>query len=97
MPHAVSITVSRGTEPPRLEYPPIQLYWFAGAAFMTGIEIQYIDNTPLQVYSTENWKFFYVETGKQVHGCWTAPESEPSVTISCIENCKPCVNGALFG
>jgi predicted transcriptional regulator of viral defense system len=53
IPHAVSIAVSRGTEPPRLEYPPIQLYWFSGKAFTAGIEVHHIDKTPVQVYSAE--------------------------------------------
>lgn len=53
IPHAVSIAVSRGTKPPRLDYPPIRLYWFSGEAFTTGGEIHRIDNTPIQVYSAE--------------------------------------------
>ena len=53
IPHAVSIAVSRGTEPPRLDYPPVQLYWFSGEAFTTGGEIHRIDSTPIQVYSAE--------------------------------------------
>lgn len=53
IPHAVSIAVSRGTEPPRLSFPPIQLYWFSGDAFSTGVETHRIDETPIQVYSAE--------------------------------------------
>jgi len=53
IPHAVSIAVGRGTEPPRLEYPPIQLYWFSGESFTAGIEVHYIDKTRVQVYSAE--------------------------------------------
>lgn len=53
IPHEVSIAVSRGTEPPRLTYPPIRLYWFSGAAFSAGIETHRIDRTPIQIYSAE--------------------------------------------
>lgn len=53
IPHEVSIAVSRGTEPPRLDYPPIRLYWFSGAAFTAGIETHRIDRTPVQIYSAE--------------------------------------------
>lgn len=53
IPHAVSIAVSRGTEPPRLEFPPIQLHWFSGEAFTAGIEIHHIDKTPVKVYDAE--------------------------------------------
>jgi predicted transcriptional regulator of viral defense system len=53
IPHAVSIAVSRGTEPPRLDYPPIQLYWFSGEAFTAGVETHRIDDMQIQVYSAE--------------------------------------------
>lgn len=53
IPHAVSIAVSRGTEPPRLEFPAIQLHWFSGEAFTAGIEIHHIDKTPVKVYDAE--------------------------------------------
>ena len=53
IPHAVSIAVPRGSEPPRLDNPPIHLYWFSGEAFTSGIEVHHIDRTPVQVYSAE--------------------------------------------
>lgn len=53
IPHEVSIAVSRGTEPPRLDYPPIRLYWISGAAFTAGIETHRIDRSPVQIYSAE--------------------------------------------
>ena len=53
IPHAVSIAVNRGTEPPRLDFPPIQIYWFSGEAFTVGVEKQSIDNTMIHVYSAE--------------------------------------------
>ena len=53
IPNAVSIAVPRGSEPPRLDYPPIHLYWFSGEAFTSGIEVHHIDKTSVQVYSAE--------------------------------------------
>ena len=53
IPHAISIAVNRGTERPRLHFPPIQIYWFSGEAFTAGVEKQSIDNTMIQVYSAE--------------------------------------------
>lgn len=53
IPHEVSIAVSRGTEPPRLEHPPIRLYWFSGAAFTAGTETHRTDGTSIQIYSAE--------------------------------------------
>lgn len=53
IPHAVSIAVVRGTEPPRLTFPPIQLYWFSGKSFTAGVEQHSIENTAIRVYSAE--------------------------------------------
>ena len=53
IPHKISVAVSRGTEPPRLKYPPIRLYWFSGEAFTAGVEMHRIDNTTIRVYSAE--------------------------------------------
>ena len=53
IPHAVSIAVNRGTEPPRLAFPPIQIYWFSGDAFTAGVEQHSIENTMIRVYSAE--------------------------------------------
>jgi predicted transcriptional regulator of viral defense system len=53
IPHAVSIAVSRGTEPPRLKFPPIRVYWFSGEAFTAGVEEHMIENTAIRVYCAE--------------------------------------------
>ena len=53
IPHAVSIAVRRGKEPPRLGYPPTKIYPFTGQAFSEGIEEHVIDATPVRVYSAE--------------------------------------------
>ena len=53
IPHAVSIAVKRGSEPPRLDFPPIQIYWFSAEAFTAGVEKQSIDKMTIQVYSVE--------------------------------------------
>jgi predicted transcriptional regulator of viral defense system len=53
IPHAVSIAVKRGTEPPRLSFPPIRIYWFSGEAFTAGVEERTIENTTIRVYCAE--------------------------------------------
>jgi predicted transcriptional regulator of viral defense system len=53
IPHAVSIALSRGTEPPRLKFPPIRVYWFSGEAFTAGVEKHKIENTEIHVYGAE--------------------------------------------
>lgn len=51
VPHEVYVALKRGVEPPRLEHPPLRLFWFTGAAFTEGIERHAIDGLTLQVYS----------------------------------------------
>lgn len=53
IPHAVSIAVKRGTERPRLHYPPTNIYVFSDLAFTEGIETHSIDGTQIRVYSPE--------------------------------------------
>ena len=33
IPHAVDVAINRGSERPKLEYPPVKIYWFKGGAF----------------------------------------------------------------
>lgn len=53
IPHAVDIAVRRNAEPPRLEYPPIQVYRFSDEAFENGVEVHQIDHTAVRIYSRE--------------------------------------------
>ena len=46
-------SLARGAEPPRLEYPPVRLFWFTGRAFTEGIETPKVDSVPLRIYSPE--------------------------------------------
>lgn len=36
---------------PKIEYPPIRVVWFSGAAFDFGIEEHSIENVPVKIYS----------------------------------------------
>jgi predicted transcriptional regulator of viral defense system len=53
IPRAVEIALPRGTESPRLDYPPIALHRFSAASFSEGIEVCEIDGIPLRVYDPE--------------------------------------------
>jgi predicted transcriptional regulator of viral defense system len=53
IPHTVSIAVNRGTEAPRLGFPPIQIFWFSGEAFAAGVEEHTIENTTIRAYCAE--------------------------------------------
>jgi predicted transcriptional regulator of viral defense system len=53
VPHAVHVALKRGAEPPRLDYPPLKIYWFTGTAFSEGIELHSVDHVSVKVYSPE--------------------------------------------
>jgi predicted transcriptional regulator of viral defense system len=53
IPHEVQLALPRGAEPPRLEHPPIRIFWFSGRAFTEGIERHKVDGIALRVYSPE--------------------------------------------
>ncbi len=50
IPHEVYIALNRGAEPPRLEYPPVRMFWFTGEAFKAGIETHEMDGINVRVY-----------------------------------------------
>ena len=53
VPHEVAIAIEKGVETPRIDYPPISVHRFSGAAFKAGIEKHEIDGVSLRVYSPE--------------------------------------------
>ena len=53
IPASVNIALNRHTERPRLDYPPLRLFRFSGAAFYEGVETHLIDDIPVRIYSVE--------------------------------------------
>jgi predicted transcriptional regulator of viral defense system len=53
VPHAVYIALARGVAPPRLDYPPVRIFWFTGEAFTAGIETHTLDYVSVSVYTPE--------------------------------------------
>ena len=53
IPHEVQLALPRGAEPPRLEHPPLRVFWFSGRAFTEGIERHKVDGIVMRVYSPE--------------------------------------------
>ena len=53
IPHEIYLALERGTEPPRLDHPPIRIFWFTGRAFAEGVEMHKIDGIPIHIYSPE--------------------------------------------
>jgi len=53
IPHAVSIALERGAEPPRLDHPPVSVHRFSGASLTAGVEVHLMDGVTVRVYSRE--------------------------------------------
>jgi predicted transcriptional regulator of viral defense system len=53
IPRAVDVAISRGAEKPRIDYPPVNVYWFSGEAFSSGIEKPVVDGRRVRVYGAE--------------------------------------------
>lgn len=53
IPHAVHLALERGSERPRLVYPPLEVYWFSAPSFRAGVETIMIDGVPVRLYNAE--------------------------------------------
>ena len=53
IPHAVSIALSKGSETPRLDYPPLKIHRFSEKPFVEGVEEHAIDGYIIKVYCPE--------------------------------------------
>lgn len=53
VPHVVDCALPRGVRPPRLNHPPLRVFWFGPAAYTEGIETHVVDRTQLRIYSPE--------------------------------------------
>jgi predicted transcriptional regulator of viral defense system len=53
IPHEVHVAIARGAEPPRLDHPPLRVFWFSGKAFTEGMESREVDGVPVRIYSPE--------------------------------------------
>jgi len=53
IPHEVHVALSRGSEEPRLAYPPIKTYRFTGEAFTAGVDIHDLDGVRVRIYNPE--------------------------------------------
>ncbi|MCP4374028.1 MAG: transcriptional regulator [Deltaproteobacteria bacterium] len=53
IPHEIHVAIQRGAELPRLEYPPIKIYWFKDQAFTAGVDTHKLDGVDIQIYSPE--------------------------------------------
>ncbi len=53
IPHEVSIALPRTVNRPRLDYPPLRVFWFSGESLTEGIEEHKIDGVKVRIYGPE--------------------------------------------
>ncbi len=53
IPHEIHVALQRGSQIPRLDYPPVKLYWFSNRAYSAGIEAHELDGVNVRIYSPE--------------------------------------------
>jgi predicted transcriptional regulator of viral defense system len=53
VPHEVAIALERGTESPRIDFPPVSIHRFTKEAYYGGIEKHEIDGVKILVYGPE--------------------------------------------
>jgi predicted transcriptional regulator of viral defense system len=51
IPHEIGVALPKGTARPRIEWPPLRVYWFSGSMYAAGIETHERDGVTLRVYS----------------------------------------------
>jgi predicted transcriptional regulator of viral defense system len=53
IPHEVHVALPRDVKTPRLDYPPLRVFHFSGAALTEGVETREIDGVAVRVYGPE--------------------------------------------
>ena len=53
IPHAVDVALHNRAERPRLDYPPLRVFWFSGPAWSEGVETHQVDDIPVRIYGPE--------------------------------------------
>ncbi len=50
VPHEVQIALPRETKAPRIDHPPLRVFWFSGQALSEGVEVVQVDGVDLRIY-----------------------------------------------
>lgn len=53
IPHAVDVAIKQGSRPPRVEYPPVNVYYFSGEAFTAGVDTVTMGGVDVRIYNAE--------------------------------------------
>lgn len=51
IPRVVDVAVHKDTKRPRVNYPPICIFWFTGDALTAGVQTHELDGVPVRIYS----------------------------------------------
>ncbi len=51
VPHEVQIALPRRTKVPRVDYPPLRVFWFSGPALSEGIEVVELDGVEVRIFN----------------------------------------------
>jgi len=49
--HEIYVAISRSAEAPRIDHPPVRIFWFAGNTFSEGIDVHRLDGVPVRIYN----------------------------------------------
>ncbi len=97
VPHAVDVALPRGAEPPRIDYPPVNVYWFSPKRFSCGIEQHTVDGVTLAVYNREKAvvdAFIYrnklgLDVAIEALRTWQRTRgSSPDALLECARRCR---------
>jgi predicted transcriptional regulator of viral defense system len=50
VPHEVQIALPRHTKAPRIDYPPVRVFWFSGPALSEGIQVLKLDGVDVRIF-----------------------------------------------
>ena len=53
IPHKVDIALERGSETPRIDFPPVRVHRFSQKPFREGVEVHELDGVKVRIYSPE--------------------------------------------
>lgn len=53
IPHQVYVALPIDAEKPRLEYPPLRIFWLSRKAYSSGIENHELDGIPVKIFGVE--------------------------------------------
>lgn len=52
-PYEICVVIPRGSEPPRLSYPPVRHFGFSGPAYSEELETHAVDGVSVRIYCRE--------------------------------------------